>query len=250
MRMLTCWMRGAIRGPRHVRDIKVPSQEEVDKHNLTHLPFRNWCSHCMKGRGKEAPRYWSKEGQGELPEVSLDFCFPSREGGNGALIILVAKERRSKMTLSLVVPSKSTGAFAACRVWAFLREIGCERGDLILKSDQEPAIMALFAEVSKLRAEKGGIGRTIEEASPVGSSSSNGIVERGIQSVEEQVRVLVSALGSRWKGTIPDRRSIWPWLVEYASYLLNRCNVGADGKTAYERCRGKARTLRTMSSER
>ena len=47
-----------------------------------------------------------------------------------------------------------------------------------MKSDQEPAIMTLIAEISKLRAEKGGIGRTIEEASPVGSSSSNGVIER------------------------------------------------------------------------
>ena len=48
---------GSIRGPKHVRSIQTPSQEEVDKHNLTHLPFRNWCPHNMKGRGKEAPHY-------------------------------------------------------------------------------------------------------------------------------------------------------------------------------------------------
>ena len=63
---------GAVRGPRHVRDIKIPSQEEVDRRNLTHLPFRNWSPHCMRGRGKEAPHRRGKEGQGELPEVSLD----------------------------------------------------------------------------------------------------------------------------------------------------------------------------------
>ena len=102
---------GAVRGPSHVRDIKIPSQQEVEKRNLTHLPFRNWCPHCMRGRGKEAPHHRCKEGRGELPEISLDFCFPSREGGNGALIILAAKERHSKMILSLVVPSKSTGTF-------------------------------------------------------------------------------------------------------------------------------------------
>ena len=54
---------GTIRGPRHVRDIRLPSQEEVDKHNLTHLPFRNWCPRCMKGRGKKAPHRWSEGGR-------------------------------------------------------------------------------------------------------------------------------------------------------------------------------------------
>ena len=109
----------------------------------------------------------------------------------------MAKERLGKMLLACVVPSKTTGTFTTSRVWAFLRGIGCKHGDIILKSDQEPAIMSLVSDISKMRSEKGGVGRTIEEASPVGSSSSNGIVERGVQSVEEQVRVLVSALESR-----------------------------------------------------
>ena len=101
--------------------------------------------------------------------------------------------------------------------------------------------MSLVNEISRLRAANGGTGRTIEENSPVGSSSSsNGIVERAIQSVEEQVRVMSSALEGRWKSDIPVKHAIWPWLVEYASYLLNRCGVGSDGKTAYERIKGKA----------
>ena len=63
---------GAVRGPRYVRDVNLPSKAEVERHNLIHLPFRNWCPFCMKGRGKEAPHLRSKEGPGELPEISLD----------------------------------------------------------------------------------------------------------------------------------------------------------------------------------
>jgi hypothetical protein len=32
-------------------------------------------------------------------------------------------------------------------------------------------------------------------------------------------------------------------LVEYAAYMLTRAEVGADGKTAYERSRGKVAKL-------
>ena len=113
---------GAVRGPKHIRDIRTPTQAEVGRHNLTHLPYRNWCPHCMRGRGKVMPHRTVKEGKGELPEISLDFCFPSREGGNGALTILVAKERHSKMVLSLVVPSKSTGT--CCQSY-----MGIDEGD-------------------------------------------------------------------------------------------------------------------------
>ena len=38
---------------------------------------------------------------------------------------------------------------------------------------------------------------------------------------------------------IPFGHPIWPWIVEYSSFLLNRFEVGKDGKTAYERTRGK-----------
>ena len=39
-----------------------PSAAEVEEHCLTHLPFRNWCRHCVRGRGKEASH---QAGQGE-----------------------------------------------------------------------------------------------------------------------------------------------------------------------------------------
>ena len=32
-----------------------PSQEEVDSHMLTHLPFRSWCPHCVRGKSKGKP---------------------------------------------------------------------------------------------------------------------------------------------------------------------------------------------------
>lgn len=66
---------------------------------------------------------------------------------------------------------------------AFLKEIGCEHGDLIVKSVQEPAILSIVSEVGRLRAVGGG-SKYINENSPVGSSASNGVVERAAQSVE------------------------------------------------------------------
>ena len=29
--------------------------EEPAEHMLTHIPFRSWCRHCVRGRGKEEP---------------------------------------------------------------------------------------------------------------------------------------------------------------------------------------------------
>ena len=159
------------------------------------------------------------------------------------MTILVVREMRSKMTLSTAVPSKSTGTFVARRVVALLREIGCVQCDIVVKSDQEPAIAAIVSEVGRVRAASGG-GRYIVEATPVGSSGSNGVVERAIRSVEQQVRVMKDALEHRTGLQLAPRHPLMTWLVEYASHLLNRFEVSHDGQTSYERCKGKrAKTL-------
>ena len=29
-----------------------PSKEEVELHNRTHLPYRSWCPHCVRGKAR------------------------------------------------------------------------------------------------------------------------------------------------------------------------------------------------------
>ena len=29
---------------------KVPTQAQIDAHNVTHLPYRSWCPHCVAAR--------------------------------------------------------------------------------------------------------------------------------------------------------------------------------------------------------
>ena len=36
---------------KRAQDPRKPSQSEGDQHNLTHLPYRSWCTHCVRGRG-------------------------------------------------------------------------------------------------------------------------------------------------------------------------------------------------------
>ena len=142
------------------------------------------------------------------------------------------------MTIASEAPTKSRDIFIAKRVVAFLREIGCKQGVIVVTSDQEPAIISVVTEVGRVRAAAGG-GRFIVEAGPVGSSASNGIKERAIRSVQQQVRVTRSAVEERTGAKLTLRHPIMTWMVECATYLLNRYEVGHDGKTAYERCKGK-----------
>lgn len=82
------------------------------------------------------------------------------------------------------------------RLLVFLSDIGRLHGDLVVRSDQEVAINHVVEEVRKRRASSGG-GKCILEQSPVGSSASNGVVERAIQLVQGQARVMKVALEKR-----------------------------------------------------
>lgn len=57
------------------------------------------------------------------------------------------------------------------------------------------------------------------------------------------MRTLKSALESRWRTTIPDEHPVLTWMTEHASVVVNKCFLGADGKTAHERLRGKKATV-------
>ena len=62
---------------------RVPTRMEREEHALTHLPFRNWCRHCVRGRGREEDRRKSNE-EPNIPEVHLDFTFMGEENGGAA----------------------------------------------------------------------------------------------------------------------------------------------------------------------
>ena len=80
-----------VRNPRKMLDPKLPPQREVEEHCLTHLPYRNWCSHCVQGKGKAAPHFRKGSREDGLTEVYFDYCFMSTSG-QPIVTILVAKE--------------------------------------------------------------------------------------------------------------------------------------------------------------
>merc|ERR1712026_629233 len=41
------------RSPEALASPEGPSRQEREVHNLTHIPFRSWCEHCVKGRARK-----------------------------------------------------------------------------------------------------------------------------------------------------------------------------------------------------
>ena len=88
---------------------KEPTPQEREEHNLTHLPYRSWCRHCVRGRGKsEAHRELEAEKQHSVPHVSFDYCFLG-QNEEKCSPVLVTRDHSTRFAFSQVVPCKGTG---------------------------------------------------------------------------------------------------------------------------------------------
>ena len=129
--------------------------------------------------------------------------------------------------MATAVPIKgSTGRFSVDKILEFVEEVGDSSSQIIIKSDQEPAIVSLAEDMVKAREE----GRTVVEQSPKQSSGSSGVVERAVQQVEGQMRALLIAVEDRLGEEIKPTEPLAQFIPEFVAYLINRLMVRRMGK--------------------
>ena len=98
--------------------------------------------------------------------------------------------------------------------------------------------MALLEDVARRRV--GAV--TIIEKSPKGDSQSNGLAERAVRGIEELLRVHKLDLEARLGQVLQMDHPCIEWLVEYTTDVLNKAQVGHDGRTPYQRSKGRRYT--------
>ena len=60
-------------------DPRRPTEKEVEEHMLTHLLYRNWCSICVRAKGKDLDHRKEVGKEMEISEYGFDYCFPGNE---------------------------------------------------------------------------------------------------------------------------------------------------------------------------
>ena len=154
--------------------------------------------------------------------------------------VLVGKEKGSRSLMATAVPNKGGGSkFVVDNCMEFIGENGDSGVKIIVKTDQEPSVKCVITDLVEERVEGG----TIIEKSPVKSSGSNGIVEKGVQDIEGRTRSLFLGLEERIGRKLDARERIVAFISDYAAYLIDRLSQGTDGKVAYERMTGKKPTV-------
>jgi len=228
--------------------LKIPqkvSKTEREEHELTHTPFRAWCRHCVRGRGKNMAHKSSTEDKSMagVPRVSMDYFFMSskdEKASENPLIVMTDEGTGEKYARA--VGQKGLGAegemdwlikdlSTELKVWG---HPGGDGSSLILKCDAENAIVVVRDAVAKYHG-----GRVVPEGPAKNESQSNGKVEEAGKTVREFTRVLKEQLEHEAEMTIKPGDVITLWMVRWAAMLVSRYMVGKDGLTAYERRRGR-----------
>ena len=226
--------------PVSLRGPSEPSQAEVDLHNLTHLPYRSWCPHCVATRRPNVAHRTSKT-ESTLPLLVMDYCYVRDAVDQDLTTVLVARVFPYRMTFAMSVDVKGRDESAIQRLAQFIKTCGLTQ--FSYRCDQEPSLLALVDEAILLSGRNGQAeGKNIvatPELSSVGESQSNGRSERGVQLVEDLIRTLKSAFEARLNLRLGSTHPAMKWLVEYASVLLSKYAVGEDGRTAYQRLHGR-----------
>ena len=233
-----------------------PSNQEREEHELTHIPYRSWCEHCVKGRARsrahkrrdpEVKRdelrrmtriyldfYYNGIGEEEEEREEAEGVQDDDEGKEGDSPSIVMYDSQYKLVASWVMQSKSVRE-GGPNQWIpkilvkELEEWGYGNKRLILVSDGEAAIKALKDKMISLREVE-----TIPEETPVGEHNAN-LAEGMVRRVREQVRVLISQIESGVGGKISKDAVILQWAVNWAAKLISNYQVGEDGRTAFER---------------
>ena len=216
-----------------------PSQKEVDEHNASHLPYRNWCPICVRARGREDAHKRIETRMNGKPIIVMDYkSFGANlededdQSEQEKLKAIVMRDQETGMVSSHLVESK--GVKDTWVIEKLVEDIAdWGHADIVLKTDGEPAIVALQGAIREKRTNT-----TVPVNPPAYNPQSNGVAERAVQEVSAQFRCLKLALESRLKVPIKTHWYVLNAMLEHACYLINRCLRGSDGKVPVGRLRG------------
>ena len=228
--------------PRMRQHLHEPSNETRRKHEAAgHIPYRPWCRACCLGRMPDIPHtgLGPLRTRSTIPEVHGDYCFFRDHPGAPSIPTIVIKDRDSLAVAAHALPFRGGMCeWAVRQVVRDLKKWGV-RGDCTVRCDQEDALIDFFNQVARLRTPGETNSRTFLEHNPVADSKKNGFIEVGIKSLEGATRSIKCGLEEKIQQKVPAESAVFSWLVEHAADMLCKHQTGVDGKTPYERLKGK-----------
>ena len=226
-----------------------PTPSHIEDHRAEgHIPYRSWCSECVRARGT-GEQHRRRKDRREICVFSFDYLHLDKtgipvakravlEGAEVDLTILVAKDSLGKAVFAHVVPQKGVDPehYAVDALIEDIKWLGYTA--LSLRSDNEPAILKLLRHAlteSRIHVEQL---ERIQEEHPVDyDHAGNGEVEAAVKQLTGILRTNKLDLEKRINKEVPLSHPLMTWLVEYSAWMITVRVVGKDGLVAYQRIR-------------
>lgn len=218
--------------PQHLAE---PPSEEQQLHNLTHVPFKDWCAACVAHRSRQDTQ--ARDGsvkRGEIPTVSFDFAYTRAEAADGTVqntdqvIALIMVDSQTNYTGWVPVKAKSQFDLMVREILQFTQVLG--HGEVCYLCDNEPSIRQVQARAVRARLAQG---LATHDKTPAAYSHGNSLCENTIGRMRSLAGSLMFQLQEKISLELSTSNSIWSWAMRHASWLLNRFSV-THGVTPYE----------------
>ena len=100
-------------GPKRVApDPGMPTQSEIDDHNVDHLPFRSWCVPCVEGKATGEQHRRSDGQTGQVSKFAVDYMFITKDKIIVREELTEEDEKKVLMKILVAKDSKSRAIFA------------------------------------------------------------------------------------------------------------------------------------------
>ena len=143
------------RKPQGLRSPTAPTPEEYATHVLTHIPYRNWCWHCVASRRPNAAHRLSKRKQDRnIPLLTIDYAHLRDSKDEATIPCVTVLPVPFNVGAAFLVDAKGEDDDAVKRLSEFIVRVGLHRFQYVLNSDQEWPLEALVQKAAALADRK------------------------------------------------------------------------------------------------
>ena len=241
--------RGALeRFPREQAVATLPSKEEQKRHMLTHTPYANWCTACIKHRARPDRHERSGEARDTgCPIISFDFSYTKASGVAGSEED-VGDGKEPKAALWLVMACSHTGYLNAVpqtskaqinlitnEILAFSQALG--HPEVGYFGDNEPTVRQILRMLLNARHALGL--KTQIFTTKIRDPAGNGLAENAIGRIRSLAATLMEDVNEEIGIRLNTEHPLWGWAARNAAWMISRFQP-YKGQTSFEVVHGHA----------
>ena len=224
--------------------VQQPTPVEVRDHQLTHIPYQQWCEACVQGKARPDSHFASPERRTErsTPRLSFDLSFTGKDHRVGGppqlveaeemwkekIVVLNCHDSATGMVAAIPVRRKADIHYMTREVAKFARGLGV--GELELHCDNEPTMLQLLSLLQRTLIKLGLVVTT--STSKPRDHGGNAYAEQTVHRVRQNAMVLLAQVEINLGYAIPINHPISTWAFKHAGWIINRF-IGRSGQTPY-----------------